>query len=144
MWLSTSSNYKFISVYLYKHSIKGFHHENYCRSFAISFQFCVFWLSLRTFCIWLPLPYRLSLRRVQASDPLLYPCCIFLCWLPTVNHQCSSEVEAVVLQALWVLCRWTKELWLKQRDFCFFFQWKCCEHYLSELFDSICNASPHQ
>lgn len=77
-------------------------------------QFCVFWLSLRTFCIWLPLPYRLSLRGVQASDPLLYPCCIFLCRLPTVNHQCSSEVEAVVLQALRVLCRWTKELWLKQ------------------------------
>lgn len=65
-------------------------------------QFCAFQLSLRTtiFCIWLTLPYR-SLKGGQTSDPLLCPSCIFLSWLPTVNHQCSSE--AVVFQALSVI-----------------------------------------
>lgn len=36
------------------------------------------------------------------------------------------------LPTLGVLCRWTKELWLKQRDFYFSFQWQYCEHYLFE------------
>lgn len=64
--------------------------------------FCVFQLSARTTtcCIWLPLPYGLSLRGVQPFDPLLYPCYIFLCQLPTVNYECSSGVEAVGFQTL--------------------------------------------
>lgn len=35
-------------------------------------------------------------------------------------------------------CDWGKEI------FAAFFQWQCCEHYLFELFDSICNAPPHR
>lgn len=66
-------------------------------------QFCAFQLSLRTtiFCIWLTLLCRSSLKGGQTSDPLLCPSWIFLSWLPTVNHHCSSE--AVVFQALSVI-----------------------------------------
>lgn len=102
--------------------------------------------STTTFCIWLPFPYGLLLGGVQPSDPLLYPCYIFLCQLPTVNHECSSGVEAVGFQTLsGSFMQVDKGAVIEAKSFfAAFFQWQCCEHYLFELFDSICNASPHR
>lgn len=99
-----------------------------------------------TFCIWLPFPYGLSWGGVQPSDPLLYPCYIFLCQLPTVNRECSSGVEAVGFQTLsGSFMQVDKGAVIEAKSFLLlFFQWQCCEHYLFELFDSIWNASPHR
>lgn len=56
-------------------------------------------------------------RGVQPYDPSLCPCYIFLCQLPTVNHECSSGLEAVGFHTIWGFyaggqrsCDWGKEI----------------------------------
>lgn len=111
-------------------------------------QFCVNQVSPRatTFCVWLPCSTQAIIRGAQSYDPLLYPCYIFLCQLPTVNHECSSGLKAVGFQTLsGSFMQVDKGAVIEAKRFSLpFFQWQYCEHCLFELFDSICNASPHQ
>lgn len=130
-------------------SMKDIIQKTSCHSFAISSDsvLCIPGEPQNNHILCLTSPSTQAvIRGAQSYDPLLYPCYIFLCQLPTVNHECSSGLEAVGFQTLsGSFMQVDKGAVIEAKRFSLpFFQWQYCEHCLFELFDSICNASPHQ
>lgn len=120
-----------------------------CHSFAISFEpiLCIPVEPQNNHILCLTSPSTQAVvRGVQPYDPSLCPCYIFLCQLPTVNHECSSGLEAVGFHTLsGGFMQVDKGAVIEAKRFSLlFFQWQYCDHCLFELLDSICSASPHQ